>query len=368
MEGINVMKILVISNMYPNEKYPSFGIFVRNFCKQLDLLNIDYDKLVICKTNSRILKVFKYFIHYICVFFTILLKKYDLIYVHYASHNALPVLMARKLKRFDLIVNCHGSDVVPQNSKQEKLQKNVTRIVHIANKIVVPSEYFQNLISDKYKISKGKIYIYPSAGLDKKIFYKYSQEERSESLKYFNLSSDFKYIGFVSRIDYGKGWDIFVKAISKIKNNNSYKFIIVGTGNYKEELHTFIKNHQIEDKIILFDILEQHDLAKMYNCFEYFCFPTILKESLGLVGLEAMACGIPNIASDYAALKYYVKDSVNGYTFKVNDENELAKKLIKAMNINFENYDIMVNNCLNTAKEYYSDNVICILKQKILND
>ena len=58
-------KILVVSNMYPNNKYPSYGVFVKNFCDQLTELNIHYDISALTKTQNKALKIIKYIYFYI---------------------------------------------------------------------------------------------------------------------------------------------------------------------------------------------------------------------------------------------------------------------------------------------------------------
>ena len=87
------------------------------------------------------------------------MKKYDIIYIHYASHSAAPVLIANKLRKLNIYTNVHGSDVVPENASQEKMQKYTKEILKLSSKIIVPSEYFKKLVSEKYHIDKNKIHI-----------------------------------------------------------------------------------------------------------------------------------------------------------------------------------------------------------------
>lgn len=46
---------------------------------------------------------------------------------------------------------------------------------------------------------------------------------------------------------------------------------------------------------------------------DLFVFPTQLEESLGLVGLEAMACGVPVIGSCIGGLTDYIEEGTNGF-------------------------------------------------------
>lgn len=56
-----------------------------------------------------------------------------------------------------------------------------------------------------------------------------------------------------------------------------------------------------------------HSLPEIYCTLDLFIFPTCLEESLGLVGLEAMACEVPVIGSYIGGLKDYIKDKENGF-------------------------------------------------------
>ena len=43
--------------MYPSEKYPSYGTFIRNFCYELKRINIDFDLSVMTKSSNIFFKV-----------------------------------------------------------------------------------------------------------------------------------------------------------------------------------------------------------------------------------------------------------------------------------------------------------------------
>src|SRR5690606_14278311 len=113
-------------------------------------------------------------------------------------------------------------DVIPQTNMQIKMQKYAKRLLKISSKIVVPSRYFKALMIEMYNIPENKIYIYPSAGVNKAIFYPYSeQEKKGISIKNKKINGTFKYIGYVGRIENGKGWDTFLKALKILKNRDN---------------------------------------------------------------------------------------------------------------------------------------------------
>lgn len=354
------MKILVISNMYPSDEAPNYGTFVRNFCIQLEQLNIDYDKVVMTKKSKKVVAIFSYLFYYIRIFLTVLFRTYDLIYVHYASHSAIPLLLLNKIKKNVIYTNVHGGDVIPQTNMQIKMQKYAKRLLKISSKIVVPSRYFKALMIEMYNIPENKIYIYPSAGVNKAIFYPYSeQEKKGISIKNKKINGTFKYIGYVGRIENGKGWDTFLKALKILKNRDNFekkRAIVVGMGNQYNEFLNMINEFGLSDDIILVEALPQNKLSDIYNVLSIFCFPTKLNESLGLVALEALACSVPVIASDFAAPKEYIIDGYNGYKFEKGNQEELANKIDEFFKLSIEETKQIQRNAYKTGAKYYSDN------------
>ena len=91
---------------------------------------------------------------------------------------------------------------------------------------------------------------------------------------------------------------------------------------------------------------------------DFFVFPTEREgESLGLVAIEAMACGTPVIASNYAAPKYYVNKN-NGLTFDKGNEFELYQKIAEANEIYLsDNLDVFHEGAIVTAGKFFTDNI-----------
>ena len=55
-------------------------------------------------------------------------------------------------------------------------------------------------------------------------------------------------------------------------------------------------------------------------------------EGLSVAMIEAMACGLPIIASDAPGINPYIMNGVNGLLFPIEDHNELSKNIIKLAN------------------------------------
>lgn len=351
------MKMLVVSNMFPDIQHPAYGIFVKKFCDELDVMQVDYEKSVMHKSNSKICKLWGYLMFYIRTFLLLLIRQYDIVYVHYASHSAAPVLLAKRFRKLTIYTNLHGSDVIPENTKQEKMQKYTRAILAVSSRIVVPSAYFKCVVQEKYA-PECEVFIYPSAGINPDIFHPLSENERCAVRKKLGLPADKKLFGMAGRISHGKGWDTFVEAASLFAEETNVAFAIVGSGPDDKMLTAMLKEKGLHDRITRIGLLPQNELAEYYSSLDYFVFPTHRKgESLGLVALEAMACGCPVIASAIAAPNDYVIDGENGYRFQVSDADALAERLHWCMDVPLKDYKRMQNNAYKTAEAYYVQNI-----------
>jgi len=350
-------KMLLISNMYPSKKTPFFGTFVKNFKEQLENENIEFELAVIKgKGTSKINKIEKYFSFFKKVIDAVKKDDYDLIYVHYISHSLLPLLFVKSYIKKPLVINAHGSDVFTNNKVGFYIQKLVKPIIKKADMVVVPSEYFKDVVSDKFMIKTEKIFVSPSGGIDTNLF------------KLKNIKKDIFTIGYVSRMDKGKGWDILLDAVSLLKAKGFiFKVLMLGGGAEEKLLLEKIKELQLEYTVDFLGPKPHDELVNYFNQMDIFVFPTTrLAESLGLVGLEAMACGVPVIGSNISGLPSYITDSVNGKLFEPGNINELAESIeffIKLDNTTFNNYK---ERAFATAKKYDSTVVSKELSKKLI--
>lgn len=354
------MNILLISNMYPNGKFPSYGVFVRNTEKILQDQGSNIDRVVMYKTSSKFKKIYSYIKHYCNVVLKGMSDKYDIIYVHYASHNALPLIFLKKIKpSIKIYTNVHGSDVVPETQVQSYFQIYVKKLLQLSDRVITPSFYYKDLVRNKYSLENKEIEVFPSGGIDTAVFYPI--EDKTQIFNELGLDEKQQYIGYVGRIDYKKGWDIFLEAVHLLKEEKKLhdkKIIIVGNGKQEDQFDEFIKQYDLTNYIVRFNLAAQEKLNKIYNCMDVFCFPTMREgESLGLVGLEAMACGVPVIGSNIGGLKDYIIDNKNGLFFKTGDSKMLKEKIEEYFLFDKAVKENMKIEAKKTAQKYEVNNV-----------
>lgn len=341
-------KILLLTNMYPSKDNPSYGVFVK---KTYDYLKEDFDIKLVCirKSDNKMYKIWKYVCFYFEALFWGLFFKYDCIYAHYISHCVLPVKIIKLFKKDLLVIgNVHGEDVFSEYEEYQNNKVKAQSFIRIADYIIAPSEYFKKRLEREYSMVPEKIFVSPSGGVDTEFFCHLDKKFVKDQI---DLEASTRYIGYVSRIETGKGWDVFLNAMSKIvKVNDNLKAIIVGTGREKKDLERLIKDLEISDKVLLLPLLAQKDLTLVFNSMDIFCFPSRrTAESLGLVGLEAMSCEVPCIITNSEGPSTYAIDGYNCLQFEPQNETELVEKILKLLNMDKNQKEVLVSNARKTA-------------------
>lgn len=351
------MKILLVSNMYPSMEFPSYGVFVQNTETILANEGFRVDRAVIQKKTAKWQKAIGYAGHYANVIRKGLNGGYDAIYVHYAAHNALPLLMLKKLKpSVRIVTNVHGSDVVPEVPSQEKFQPNVKKLLQQSSVIITPSRYYEGLVREKYGVDTP-IRIFPSGGVDDAVFYP-DKENREELLARFDLDPGFRYFGYVGRMDVGKGWDHLLNGFAAFLNEhpqlkNEVRLIMVGSGKDDAKFFKMKTELGLDRSVIHFPLMKHADLAAIYNVIELFIFPTTRKgESLGLVGLEAMACKTPILASRIGGILDYTIEGENGWLFEPGNPKDLARGLAAYEQLSAQQKQLAGQAAYQTAQQY----------------
>lgn len=354
-------KILIISNLYPSNKDPYYGTFVKNFVDDLELRKEMYN-IDLCAIRGRsyniYIKIYKYMIFYLNIMSRLLLFRYDLVYVHIITHAALPIRFISLFKKLPLVFNIHGEDLISQTRLAAFFLRIVTPLLMRAKLIVVPSYFFKRKVEVLLpQISSSKLYVSASGGV-KPFFF---------DIMKTSISQPIPIIGYVSRIDRGKGWDTFLRAIKIVEGRHvRVRAQLVGRGEEVCKMNKLIDDLKLGNSVEYIGPVAYRDLPSVYVGFDLFVFPTRLEESLGLVGLEAMACHTPVVGSRIGGLTDYIEDGVNGFFFDPQDEKSLAESIIKYLSLSTMQQATIRQAAYSTALKYKSDVVSASLLDKVL--
>ena len=144
-------------------------------------------------------------------------------------------------------------------------------------------------------------------GIDTERF-KYSPNKRMSQRNYWNLTDHSPLIGVVARIDFVKDHLSFIKAASRVLNDHpNTRFVCVGDGN--PELLMSLKDESIQlglsDKLIWAG--HSNNPVADYSALDILVLPS-MTEGFPNVIVEAMACGLPVVATNVGDCRQIVGD------------------------------------------------------------
>jgi len=132
-------------------------------------------------------------------------------------------------------------------------------------------------------------------------------------------------------VPYKRIMDLII-ATKKVREHiKDFRCLIVGSGPLKDRLAEFIKKNNAEDFVKLVGFVEKHeDVIKMIKQSHLFCLPSEV-EGLGLVTIEAMACGVPYVNSKIPPTLEATEGGKGGLLHEVGDTKQLAKNIIRLL-------------------------------------
>ncbi len=153
-----------------------------------------------------------------------------------------------------------------------------------------------------------------SQGIDFTLFYPVTARERADICAQLNMDPDMFYICFVGSIIERKGVDILVDAFIKLSKDWPQVRLILagkkafdeypGTEEHKNKLNSYcdelifrLNKHGVANRVTWTGILKHQNVTRFLQASSVFCFPSRL-EGVPSALLEAMACGLPVIASE----------------------------------------------------------------------
>jgi glycosyltransferase involved in cell wall biosynthesis len=136
------------------------------------------------------------------------------------------------------------------------------------------------------------------------------------------------FIGALDKAHYFKGVTYLIKAFQLISSNDDYRLMIIGQGDLSRSYQSLVSSFGLEKKVVFTGFVPDDALPLYYNLGDIMVLPSIDgSEAFGMVLLEAMASGLPVIASDLPGVRSVVDKKENGFLVKPKDVASLAKYL-----------------------------------------
>ncbi len=135
-----------------------------------------------------------------------------------------------------------------------------------------------------------------------------------------------EFLLFVGMLEQRKNVLTLVKAFSKIREKPDLQLVLAGRpANAYPSLERYIEKKHLKERVIFTGYITEEDLITLYNKAALFVFPS-LYEGFGIPLIEAMACGLPIVASKIPSTSEVAEDAVYYYGDPL-DENALKEAI-----------------------------------------
>lgn len=365
------MKVFLIARGYPTKQDPTWGCFEKDQAEalsrlghQVTILSVDtrfrfyWRKLgVQCDVHNNIATYNIFLLPYALLFFLpkrikdlfyawqleLLYKravqqygKPDAIYSHYLS-NTIKAIPLKKKYHIPIVAMEHWSQMaypkIPNNtiSTAKYVYSSIDQLITVSS--ALKNNIFQQIGCDSIVIPNmvGKEFHYLPSNLKKK-----------ESIQLITTG----------RLIPEKHFDMLIQAIANI-STPKLQLYIIGNGSEKQKLQKLVEKLQVKNQIQLLGHKSKQEIVTLLQQSDIFVLPS-QSETFGVAYIEALACGLPIIATDCGGPRDIVTQK-NGLLIPVNDQQALEQAIVQ-MSHNFNLYDkqSIAQDC---QKRFAADNI-----------
>jgi phosphatidylinositol alpha-mannosyltransferase len=132
-------------------------------------------------------------------------------------------------------------------------------------------------------------------------------------------------IGFLGRMDEPrKGLAVLFKAFESLAADRpGLRLLVAGPGDTDEQRAKLPA--RLRDRAVFLGEVSEEDKVRLLHSVDIFCSPNTGGESFGIVTAEAMAAGLPIVASDIPAFRQVLRNGQAGELFATGDPEDLAR-------------------------------------------
>jgi D-inositol-3-phosphate glycosyltransferase len=184
-------------------------------------------------------------------------------------------------------------------------------VLEAADRVICATELERDSLRQLYGAPADKVEVIP-LGVD---LDRFRPTKKLAARKALGLHDE-RIVLFVGRIEPLKGLDILINAASLLESDVECTVLVVGGDDSSEtrvqELRDLARDRGIEHRVAFVGAVDHETLPLYYNAADVCVVPSHY-ESFGLVAVEAMASGIPVVASRVGGLTGTIKDGETGY-------------------------------------------------------
>jgi len=239
----------------------------------------------------------------------------DVIHAHLPNAHSLTGILS-KLTETPALATIHSRYLGMRDFEVHKLMQT-----HIH--VVAKTAYFHAL---SLGVPPSKLRFIAN-GVDTKIFRPVAKTDYLHSI--VNIVPETRLIGYIGRLSPEKGPEVFIQVAGNVhKKLPNCHFVLVGEGPMREKLKNDIDNLGLGNYIHMAGL--QSDMSQVYASLDL-TVSTSYSEGMPLAIIEAMASGVPVVATNVGGVSDIVEVGCTGLLHGVGDLNGLANSIVTLM-------------------------------------
>lgn len=288
-------------------------------------------------------------------------EKYDLVWSIMASYGGFATMFfKKKYPNIPFLLTLQeGDDFQYINKKVGIFKKWFKEIFIKADYAQCISNYLAKWAKDMGV--KSEIEVVPN-GVDIEKF-SISDSQFHNFKKKLGIANYEKIIITSSRLVKKNAIDDIIKSLQYL--NKNINFLILGSGPDLKKLKRLAKKLNVEKRVSFLGYVDHSKLTHYLKISDIFVRPS-LSEGLGNSFLEAMASGLPVIATRVGGIPDFLKDNETGLFCEVHNPKNIAEK-VKILLENNELREKIIKNSAEMVKNNYSWNLVAQKMNNIFN-
>lgn len=283
------LRIMCLSNMYPGPADPDYGAFVATMCDALERTGHEVERVVIDRrAGGRLRTPAKYA--------GLLLRALrsaracDVLYAHYLFPTGAVAMIAGRLARRPWVLTAHGRDV--RNLAMPRIRRLTAPALRGASAIIAVSRYLAGELAASGLLTPQVEVI--DMGVDTARFRPGDRIAARESL---GIPIEGPLIVAVGGLTERKNPERLVQAFARIRETRpDARLALVGQGPLADALRRRIAAMDLSDHVVLPGAVPNDAVVRWMTAADLLAIPSTV-EPLGVVALEALACGRPVVAT-----------------------------------------------------------------------
>lgn len=154
-------------------------------------------------------------------------------------------------------------------------------------------------------------------------------KDRSALRSKYDIKEDISLYVTVGRLNWFKGWKFMIDCIEKLENPFA-KLIFIGDGEDEQKIKNYVAERKMERQVVLVGRKSLDVISDYLNMADAFIMGSY-KEGWSTSLVEATACGVPCVVTEFSSASDMVEDAVNGWVIKDRNEEEFTQRLKDAL-------------------------------------